>query len=296
MIRIMDAVPKQSAATWSQAHDVRACAVAQAVAAVGGVERVILFGSRARGDHRPNSDIDLLVIGDVELGGPIFEACHRVADRAVRDEYDQAIGIDIVPLTARHFDFAQHGINHIAAKVARDGVTPMGYKYRKSRSPAEPTEPGLSKQWRQESMERAFHACSDFSTLTLLCQAGPDAPAYHNPHEWDRAVGMHAQGAIEHALKAVIAPHGVEYPTHHVLSRLLEAARIHVPKLALHSELNVLTAFAGSYIYGTPELNLDVDQLLDNARQDMTDLFAICAAKADYDPWTIDVRDFKPDR
>lgn len=32
------------------------------------VERVLLFGSRARGDHRPNSDIDLAVEGkDVPL-------------------------------------------------------------------------------------------------------------------------------------------------------------------------------------------------------------------------------------
>jgi len=29
-----------------------------------GVEKVILFGSRARGDHRTNSDIDLALAGD----------------------------------------------------------------------------------------------------------------------------------------------------------------------------------------------------------------------------------------
>jgi uncharacterized protein len=29
--------------------------------------RIVLFGSRARGDHRPNSDIDILVIEDSKL-------------------------------------------------------------------------------------------------------------------------------------------------------------------------------------------------------------------------------------
>ena len=275
------------------AYDAHACVVAQAVEAVAGVERVILFGSRARGDHGPESDIDLLVVGDVKLGDPIFKACHRAADRAIKKEYRHSVNVEIVPLTAHHFDFMQHGLNDIAAKAAHDGITPMGNKYR---PPSEPTEPGLSEQRRRESMERAFHARSDFSTLSLLCQAGPDAPAYHDPREWDRAVGIHAQGAIEHALKAVIAAHGVQYPTHHVLSRLLDAARIHVPNLALHSELDVLTAFAGGYVDGTPELNLDVDQLLDNTRQDVTRIFAICEAKADYDPWTVRRATFKPDR
>ena len=38
-------------------HDEHACRVAQ----VDGVEQVILFGSRARGDHRSDSDLNLLV-------------------------------------------------------------------------------------------------------------------------------------------------------------------------------------------------------------------------------------------
>lgn len=42
-------------------------------------ERIILFGSRARGDHRPDSDIDLLVIQKSNLprhrrAVPIYEA------------------------------------------------------------------------------------------------------------------------------------------------------------------------------------------------------------------------------
>lgn len=32
----------------------------------GGIERVTLYGSRAMGTHRPGSDIDLTIIGDIE--------------------------------------------------------------------------------------------------------------------------------------------------------------------------------------------------------------------------------------
>lgn len=34
----------------------------------GGIERVILYGSRAMGTHRPGSDIDLTVTGDLGPG------------------------------------------------------------------------------------------------------------------------------------------------------------------------------------------------------------------------------------
>lgn|GEM_PF-6510803 len=43
-------------------HDEHACRTAQVVVQVDGIEQVILFGSRARGDHRSDSDLDLLVV------------------------------------------------------------------------------------------------------------------------------------------------------------------------------------------------------------------------------------------
>ena len=44
--------------------DPKACAVARAVGDEVHPDRVILFGSRARGDFGPDSDVDLLVITD----------------------------------------------------------------------------------------------------------------------------------------------------------------------------------------------------------------------------------------
>lgn len=41
------------------------CTLLQAFARFPGIERVVLFGSRAKGTHRPASDVDLAIIGPV---------------------------------------------------------------------------------------------------------------------------------------------------------------------------------------------------------------------------------------
>jgi predicted nucleotidyltransferase len=41
--------------------------IVRRIRAVADPQKIVLFGSRARGDHRPDSDIDLLVIEDSQL-------------------------------------------------------------------------------------------------------------------------------------------------------------------------------------------------------------------------------------
>lgn len=65
---------------------------AAAIAALPFVERVILFGSRARGDHRPRSDIDLAV----SCPGATPQQWFQVVD--IVDEADTLLEIDCVRL------------------------------------------------------------------------------------------------------------------------------------------------------------------------------------------------------
>lgn len=44
------------------------------VLAVGDPIQIVLFGSRARGDARPDSDLDLLIVEESELPGPKRDA------------------------------------------------------------------------------------------------------------------------------------------------------------------------------------------------------------------------------
>lgn len=61
----------------------------RAFAAEAGADRVVLFGSRARGDNRPKSDIDLAV-----EGCPDFDAL----ERRLQDDLWSLLRVDVVNL------------------------------------------------------------------------------------------------------------------------------------------------------------------------------------------------------
>lgn len=85
--------------------------------ALAPVERVILFGSRARGDHGDGSDWDLCVL----LNDDIPPGIHTPSSmwRAVRD---LDLTLQIVPMRRSVFEARRHDVNALAHSVAADGV------------------------------------------------------------------------------------------------------------------------------------------------------------------------------
>lgn len=81
--------PDAAAAAWRLDAHREALAVAQELADKFGATRVLLFGSVARGEGAPGSDIDLLVAGIAPMHW--FAAC-AVADRVARVAY-----VDMAP-------------------------------------------------------------------------------------------------------------------------------------------------------------------------------------------------------
>jgi predicted nucleotidyltransferase len=77
--------------------------------------RIILFGSRARGDAREDSDVDLLVIADTEL--PPDER-NFVAHKAVRD---LGMPTDILVFTPREVERLRTWMSSIVAIALREG-------------------------------------------------------------------------------------------------------------------------------------------------------------------------------
>lgn len=82
-------------------------------------ERIILFGSRARGDHRPDSDFDVLVVSRK------FHAVRWVERPAmVFALWDLPFDLDALCLTPAEFDKRSHELSIIGV-AASEGLSLM---------------------------------------------------------------------------------------------------------------------------------------------------------------------------
>ncbi len=103
--------------------DTELARVVSAVVAALLPDAVILFGSRARGDFRPDSDFDLAIVAPdgVErrrMAMTAYEAIARVEGRT--------IGVDVVVLTPRIIAAERDVAGSIVRAVMREGVPVFG--------------------------------------------------------------------------------------------------------------------------------------------------------------------------
>lgn len=80
------------------------------------LERVVLFGSRARGDHRPDSDYDIAVF--IENPGPLWDELHRLAGISTGILLDTGVVISAKPFPAG----AYRERTGFMSELRRDGV------------------------------------------------------------------------------------------------------------------------------------------------------------------------------
>jgi predicted nucleotidyltransferase len=88
-----------------------------------GARQVLLFGSQARGDDRPDSDYDLIIVS------PSFDGIHPL-DRglSLRELFYEAGGyapLDLICLTPDEFEQARHSISLVSA-VLPEAVELLG--------------------------------------------------------------------------------------------------------------------------------------------------------------------------
>ena len=84
-------------------------------------ERIILFGSRARGDARPDSDLDLLVVE-----GKPFSAQHNrqeVLKRIRRALWRFRVPIDVLVYSRDEIEEWRNSPNHVIGRSLREGMT-----------------------------------------------------------------------------------------------------------------------------------------------------------------------------
>jgi len=84
----------------------------------GHIERIFLFGSRARGDFKEDSDIDLLVVLNAE--DPIFRK--TILEKARQKSLDQGIVLQILVLSQKEWGDPSFKTFLLVEKIRREGI------------------------------------------------------------------------------------------------------------------------------------------------------------------------------
>jgi HEPN domain-containing protein/predicted nucleotidyltransferase len=165
-------------------------------------ERIILFGSQARGRTHRHSDVDLLVLSDAPEGR-----------RALSVAMDEALGelnfpSDIIVLTPEQFERDRR----ISGTVARPASVEGRVLYERPMSDAAEQAMATAREWFEyasEDLRLAEHA------LTM----GESAPL--------RLIAFHAQQCAEKCLKAILVARQADAPATHSIRHLLNLCREH---------------------------------------------------------------------
>ena len=91
--------------------------VAKAIGTAAGADRVILFGSHARGDAGENSDVDLMIIADSDL--PRFKRSRELY-KLFRP---YPFGMDLVVYTPREVENGKRSPLSFVSTVLKEGRT-----------------------------------------------------------------------------------------------------------------------------------------------------------------------------
>ena len=83
----------------------------------------ILFGSRARGNHRPDSDIDILIVTKSKLDDRVTENLKHFADDVAARLYRQEMKVQIVNVSLQEFRDEAAYINSMSTLAMLEGTT-----------------------------------------------------------------------------------------------------------------------------------------------------------------------------
>ena len=82
-------------------------------------EQVILFGSRARGTDKADSDVDLLIVHSEPFGAG--RSRHRETVRAYEALSGIGVAKDILVYSRPEVEYWRDSLNHIVARALREG-------------------------------------------------------------------------------------------------------------------------------------------------------------------------------
>ena len=181
--------------------DIQAIRIARQIHQVANAQQTFLFGSRARGDHRPDSDIDVLVIKGEPQPESWLESLRQHARAVQKTQMPEASGIDIICMTEPEFTKGRVLKNHIANNIIKEGHPVMADE-----------RVGYGTDYGDERIDwdDVDKKITDATGAATWINAIQDAGIIDAGD--DLQFGRVAQNALEFAYKAVLGAYGCEYP------------------------------------------------------------------------------------
>ena len=195
-------------------HDPRALQIARSLHREVRPAITILFGSRARGDYVDGrSDIDIMLVQEVLPPWEEQLAIEKEATAWAEVIYGQYTPVRLVWQTTEEFHQMRRTVNHVTVHALREGILMSDDPAYNGRN-YDNDEEDYSYEWTLTE-ERLRHAERHLATFNVVIDAGMH----------DSMIGQHAQGAMEHALKALISARTRTYPHVHDIDQLAARAR-----------------------------------------------------------------------
>ena len=234
--------------------DLQAISVARQVHEMANAEQTFLFGSRARGDHRLDSDIDVLVVTEEPQLKSWLEDLRQRSRAVQKTQLPKASGIDVVCMTESEFAKGRVLRNHMANIITKEGYPIM---------PDERVGYGADYEDERIDWDDVDKKITDAAGAATWISAIRDAGIIDMGD--DLQFGRVAQNALEFAYKAVLGAHGCAYPVSgrdgHNLRILTDLLRenqiIGANELAPGENHRYLTEFGGAAVYAHEHPPLD---------------------------------------
>ena len=226
-------------------YDAKALQVARAVRQREQPELTILFGSRSRGDHDESwSDIDIMLVTARESDANEMAEAKEAARAAVSANYGHHVPVQLVWCTLDTFRHNRRYTNSLETNAVRDGIIMPKDPEQYGSSHCEDAETEYEYDWStyENRREDAMEHLEEFRSLVERGRS-------------DQLIGLHAQGALEHGMKALLEAHRAQYRFSHEIGELLGNVRHVDPAMAefsLSIDPDIYSRYAGRRAYVRP--------------------------------------------
>ena len=188
--------------------DPKAIEIAHTVQTAVRHSTVILFGSRASGSHRDDSDVDLMLI--YHNKSPVSDISR--AQRAVNQHFTNnppPLKVEFTPIGISEFNYCRRAKNHVAGQASRKGIImsrerlDFSYNYEDDYPENWPDV-----KWRLQATYRNL---------------GRFQREFDHPEGEQENYCFHAQQAVENSLKAWISAANLDYSGVHNLDSIADS-------------------------------------------------------------------------